>query len=1142
MFLPFSPLPNRTVNRRQRATRKLYGVGELVIVAVVVCCGGWLLFQQTVHSQLRDRVQAKISDALSGTGLRARLGQARFHEGKGIQLNDLQLDLATAESAGLHSQLEIYEAFIHAPQTMTQLVASELKLLAVEIRRAKLTVVRKPDGQWDFQQIISSLAGLKSDSPVPISLTDCEIRIVDQSNSPVAPITLSNVNLYAQQIVHEGRVLMQLNGGFQSPAISQIEFTTFLDQQTQSWRAEIGAIDASLSRDLIAVLPPAARAELKELRSVSGKINFNAMAMGRMSFDVLPSISIEGNVDRLTIDDMRLPLSIRNVSANFEINNSGFAVSGARGNLGLADFSGNYWQHGFLERQQWHCDGNLTQFNFDHSPRLSQWLPEYCKKFCAEYSPSGTSNIKFDLTHDGRELKRHIVGDLTNMSFSYINLPYRIDNCVGRVNWLGDVCDFNVRSFSAKEAIELKGVAKGIGQDPTYEINISVPGDLPIDQKMHDAVSVLPKLAEVLDAFNPTGRVGGIGKIEKRSPQGKASKTFDVRLKRCSIRHDSFDYPIHNVEGLIHVENDNYTFSDLSGNNSSGKVNCNGNWDPDNGLFARFLCESIPLNDQLRFALKPELREIWNGFRPRGTLDFMRIDMKLPINATEVDLNVKAWMEKSQDETAANYISIHPVWFPYEINHLTGTVDIGNGEIWLKDCEGKHQRTKVFCQGKGIYSDDDWSVSLKNLLVTSLKVDEDLLAAVPRDLAPPIRQLKYQGLLGVNGEVTIAGSSGNQPPIQSTTQVASHQASNLASGDFGSRIPASIPVYQPATNSLSWDVRFDMTQAKMLIGVPVENVFGNVRLAGFYDGNLTECRGDLDIDSMTIYDAQITNIQGPIWLDNFRVAAGSFCPSEYGNTTTNISPIEDQNRNMESVTGQFHNGAVTFDANMNSGGNNEYKLFATLKNGCLSTVCREYGNQTDNIDGDIKAEVELNGDYTGIHSQRGKGYIELSDAKIYELPVFLSLLKILNIRQLTRTAFDSGIIMFDVEGENIDLSYMEFLGDAISLIGNGRMNLDFEIDLNFYSVMGRNRFNVPVLSELYHASSQKILWINVDGTLGNPQTHRHVLPQLNDSIRQLFEPRGKPVFSNRLDSSITRSANRSNQRDAQPITPVPIRR
>lgn len=1134
MFVPFQQLPYRTVTRRASATRNLFGIGQLIVVILVVGCGGWLLFQNTVHRQLRDRVQAKISDQLRETGLLAKLGQARFHEGQGIQLNNLQIELANATSSGPCSRIEIYEVFIHAPATMTQLASSELKIRSIELRRAKLTVVRNADGQWDFKDVIASLAALKCDSPIPISMTDCEVRIVDQSTSPSVPITLTNVNLEAQPIVHDGRELLQITGGFQSSVISQIEFTTFLDNQTQTWQTQVGATNASLSGDLIALLPPAVRAELKELQSVSGKIDIDATATGKLSLDEMPSILIKGKVKQLTIDDTRLPFPIRNVSANFEVNNHEFSISNASGKLGLGDFSVNYWQRGFIEREQWHCDGILTQFNFDNSPRLSKWLPAYCKKFCYEYSPAGTSNIEFDLTDNGHELKRRIIGDLTNMSFSFIGLPYKVENTVGRVTWIGDLCNFDVRSFSGREAIDFKGHAKGLGKEPTYEINISVPGELPIDQKMHDAISVKPKFAQVLRAFRPTGRLGGIGKIEKRLPNGVINKTFDIRLKHCSIRHDNFDYPIHNIVGLVHTENDDYTFSEISGSNSSGNVTCNGNWNPINGLNVRFLCESVPLDDQLRFALKPELREIWNGFRPRGTMDFMRIDMRLPYGDSEVDLNVEARMEKTKDEAAANYVSIHPVWFPYEINHLVGTVNIGDGKITLKDCEGTHQRTTLFCQGDGRYSDEAWSIKLRNLLVTSLKVDEDLLVAVPRELAPPIRQLNYQGLLDVSGEVTIAGTSGTKSNRQSATQFAMHETSDRAGGDFETGAQSPIPNYLPPSSSLAWDVRFDMTQANMLVGVPVKNVFGSVQLVGVYDGKNAECRGELNIDSLTIYNAQITNIKGPIWLDNSRVSAGKFSGGIDESSVSNISPISNPIGIPDSVTGRLHKGIVKLDARMDTGGHNQYYLQATLADGCLSTACREFGAESDKIDGRSFAAVRLAGNCTGIHSQRGEGTIQLRDANIYELPVFLRLLKILNIGQLNRTAFDSSNIDFTVQGENIDFNRMEFLGDAISLIGNGRMNLDREIDLNFYSIVGRNRFNIPVLSDLYHASSQKILCINVDGTLENPQTHRHVLPQLNDSIRQLFQPREYSGLENQFDRPSHHNSSFFNQQAIRP--------
>ena len=739
-----------------------------------------------------------------------------------------------------------------------------------------------------------------------------------------------------------------------------------------------------------------------------------------MSLDSLPQFEIEGNVANLTVDDHRLPMPIRNASAGFYANNEGFAVSQARGRLGLAEFTGNYRQRGFVERGQWHCDGFVKQFNLDHSPRLGRWLPQYCKKFCNEYSPSGTSDIQFDLTHDGTSLiNRKINGTLTGMDFTWIKLPYKVENCVGSVKWLGDVCTFDVRSLMGKQEIEIKGVAKNFGTSPTYEINISVPGALPIDQKMRDAIDAKPKLAKVLRSFSPKGHLAGIGTIKKLVGDGPVSKTFAIRLKQCSMQHDKFDYPIQNITGLVTVENDNYTFSDLSGNNSSGKVTCNGTWNPINGLNTRFICNSVPLDDQLKFALKPNLREIWKGFRPRGTLDFIRIDMRLPIGRA-IELDVEAAMNKPQNKTEANYISINPIWFPYTINHLTGVIKIEAGKVTLKDIEGKHQRTWLACQGDGRYDANSWSLKLKNLLVGSLKVDEVLLAAVPNSLAPPIRQLKYQGLLTVSGEITVAGKSTPNVPTEIQNTV-------LSNGDFGSG--NDVASVETPTSSMAWDLRLDMNQAKMQVGVPVENVSGGVRLVGIYDGTNAECRGELEIDSLTVYDAQITKIRGPIWLDNRQVTAGRFAKSLTTNSSINISSNADGVPELE------------FNYRSNARGRSQYRceiIFRPKERVLCSShaqrwvpcdlACREFGSSLENMEGHSFAAIRLAGDYTGIHSQRGDGTIQLRDAKIYELPVFLSLLKILNVRQVSRTAFDSSNIDFTIQGDQIHFGRMEFLG------------------------------------------------------------------------------------------------------------------
>ncbi len=194
----------------------------------------------------------------------------------------------------------------------------------------------------------------------------------------------------------------------------------------------------------------------------------------------------------------------------------------------------------------------------------------------------------------------------------------------------------------------------------------------------------------------------------------------------------------------------------------------------------------------------------------------------------------------------------------------------------------------------------------------------------------------------------------------------------------------------------------------------------------------------------------------------------------------------------------------------------------------LSEVAREVAPQFPDISGIGFGEIRLTGNSYENHSIKGNGNVQLRDAKIHQLPVMLSLLKILNVKEITRTAFDSGNLDFSIQGDQISLDRIELIGDAISLIGQGTLDTKRQIDLNFYTVMGRNRLNIPIISELYRASSQHILWINIDGSLDRPQTHKHVLPGLNDRLQKLFQPidqRQDNLYNRANDGSATHTAS-----------------
>ena len=1159
------------------------GVFKLLLLLAAVCVAGWLIFQQTVRSQLGDAVQTKIQEQLSPLGIDALIGDARFTESKGLTLDDVDLFLSaptsgsgsssssptssswpastnwpTSSNSAASSNLQIEQLHVHSHSTLTDLATGAFKPDSIEIRRAKLQVVRGIDGQFDLAPIVKQLSQLSPAGPIkiaPVVLRDCSVEIVSLNQS-IPTVTLSGMNFAISQADFQGQPLLHIQGEFNTKLVSQIGISLFVNQQSKTWSAQLGCDGANISREILKALPPDLASQFAQTQNINGEISFTATASGDDRFDQLPTFELDGRIDNFAINDPRLPAAIAGLSTSFVINNDGISVQNMHAAIDqITDLNLTYTQAGLFPPKAWRCVGSVKQFELNDRPRLMAWVPGSGTKLMKDFSPSGTGDIAFDISHDGNSMSKKITGDISNMSFSFIRMPYKVDRCKGKIQLNGSHCDFLIETAIHNQPASLSGYADNVGLGtPSYRINLDVPGNIPIDKKLLDSTSAQPALAKVIHAFNPRGFVHGRGVIERVTPDNPVNKSFDIRFNECSVQHDNFPYPIQHIRGQALVHNMDCQFINLQGSNNNGLVQCNGTWQEKNGLDLTFQGRNVPLDDQLRQALQPEIREIWDGFRPRGAVEQMDVFLRIPAGSTEVDLQVEATFPES-DASASDYVSIFPIWFPYQINHLTGKLIVGRGRIHLMDASGRHHKTRFACEGEGRYTNTDWSLRLKNLLVTSLPVDADLLAAVPKTLASPLAQLRFEGLANVNGEITLAGAkihneftptpdvvSGQSSQSQFANQSAPNQLAPNGLAQQASH--TTLAAYHPPESSMAWDVRINTNQASMLIGLPLKNVFGGVRLTGIYDGQNIDCDGHLDLDSMTIYDNQVTKITGPFRIDNKRVTAGKFVEKFSQNPGAVNSLQTIAAAPAESISGILHKGVVRLDAHMNNFGKNDFFVQSTLADGCIATACQEIAPGLENVTGHSFATFQMTGDYTGTHSHRGSGSVELRDAKIYELPVFISLLKILNVRQLTRTAFDSGHIDFKLLGERIVFERMEFIGDAISLLGEGEMNLDWDIDLNFYTVIGRNRLNIPLLSQLYRASSQRTLAIKVDGKLDNPKTHSRVLPEFNENVKRLLN--GESAIANRFSTPVNQPSRQNHptrvgQNFFQQAAQLPIR-
>ena len=219
-----------------------------------------------------------------------------------------------------------------------------------------------------------------------------------------------------------------------------------------------------------------------------------------------------------------------------------------------------------------------------------------------------------------------------------------------------------------------------------------------------------------------------------------------------------------------------------------------------------------------------------------------------------------------------------------------------------------------------------------------------------------------------------------------------------------------------------------------------------------------------------------------------------------GAYTSQIVPTDQQ----RSLVGNVFGGQIRFDSHLRYAEDIPFRIDVTLANSKLQDVAAEVAPQFRDMNGKGFASFQMTGNCVDWNSLYGIGTVQLRDAEIYQLPVILSLLKILRVKEVTTSAFDTSNINFKLQGDRIDFQRIELIGDAISLIGNGKLNMNRDIDLNFYSVVGRNDY-IPLLSEIVELGAQQIMWINIRGQLDNPQTHQNFLPYLNESIKQLFQ-------------------------------------
>jgi hypothetical protein len=455
------------------------------------------------------------------------------------------------------------------------------------------------------------------------------------------------------------------------------------------------------------------------------------------------------------------------------------------------------------------------------------------------------------------------------------------------------------------------------------------------------------------------------------------------------------------------------------------------------------------LDETLRTALSPGVQQAWDELGPQG----------------RIDATVHAVHDTHQSQPAIKLslrphdrsVSLQLAKFPYRLEEVEGEARYEPGRVNFTNLMARHDR-EVFSATSGTWNatqDGGWQVNLTGCNIDRISPHRELVGALPPKLQRALEQIQPTGAFDVYDSKLSFAKAPN------SNQVAA-----------------------------AWDVNISCHQAMLRSGLPLRGVTGNIRLFGRDDVRSAFLAGELDLDSVVLKEAQLTNVHGPLWIDHDVCHFGEQATAKLGQPPRR-------------VTADLYGGSLAANLAVKHDSGPGYQLDLALGAADLARFARELGGPSD-MNGKVSGRLALAGTGTSLQSLNGAGELHVVDANIYKLPVLVSMLKVPNLRNRTpdTTAFNRCDMKFTVQGDRLYFEHLNLLGDAVSLYGKGDSGFDRRLNLVFFTLL-EPAMPIPLWKTIAGQVSQQTLQLNVVGTWDDPDVRPDTLPGVSQVLQNI---------------------------------------
>ncbi|MFO0871995.1 MAG: hypothetical protein U0935_23965 [Pirellulales bacterium] len=1047
------------------------GIRQLAFIVALLTAGGavgWIWLQTKLDDQLRSVIERRLAQQFADTNLVVTVQGARRIAGpddrnQGIEIRGLEL----RERQGQRIVLTIDEMWLACQCDLQRLLNQQIEIRHVAVRRPRLVLRGSRETLAGWRNWLPRATG---SSPAWPTVTVDEGTIEWLAQEGAAPLALRGVSVIVRPASNEVRQALgwgsrtaqeremgHVRAVADSDLFGRVELDALGDLAQGGWTLRGQTTGLRVARDLLALLPPSWSDQTVIWQTLEARGNLKWEAKSAETAGATPTFRIAGNFRDGRWSHPQIPAPVTELEWDFVADSTGFEVQRLAGRCGPAEMSGSLRTSGW--RDGGPLDARLRLQRFELSRAWIDLLPDEVLRQWSKTAIVGEFDAELQVHYDGQDWwpSGHVVG--RKMSALPEWFPYPLTAGQGRV----DVERGRVRSHDVSFQVQGRPIVLDFevpfpASGFSGRMSVKTPQGVPIDEQLLEALD--RKGLQFVRTLQPRGEVVVTGVVERRSPQEPLRRELELEFHRGSIQYQRFPYPIERIEGKMKLVDDAWQIGELTGRNDSAYVVARGLWrrlDGRGTLRLELEAYDVALEEELRTALSPAAQRLWSQLQPRGTIDYLTVNVTSPHTSGAVGLDITLQKNPPSQNVEGRNVTLRPQAFPYQFDNVMGSVRLVDGQLEIEALRAEHARTQFRTRGRGRFEPDgSWSAQLSELSIDRLQLDHDLLAALPASVATRLAQLNWTGPLQVDGQLSADGGRPQETP------------------------------------RLGWDVRVDVENGQAQVGVPVEQLRGAARLVGGWQGSSWETTAELELDSAFVRGVQVTQVRGPVHFTPDRIVAGDAW----------IEPRR-LNRPPRPVTAHLFGGLLSGDAIVFLGEEVGFRLQAGMQNASLQEVAQEFSSQRRDMAGRAFATLVMEGTTRGTHTWRGAGKVTCRDASLEQLPVMGALVKPTTARR-TESALALSDLDFTIQGDRIYFDRIDLKGDALTLKGRGEMTFQRIVDLQFYTLMGRDDVWVPVVSPVLAEASKQMLEIRVTGPLESPVVDRKVVPAINDVLMQMF--------------------------------------